>query len=914
MWTAWIARAPVISRALLLLFIAAWGIAQEAVAQINQAPTPAQLEAFGNLPPDQQQAVLEAMSGSSTENVSDIQAPPGNNASVVRPKPTDLVIPKGPPRTQAGSTLILTVDVDSGSSDGSTRRILDERRAQIRNGNPFRLDDEARIHLPFLAPIAVGGLTDNEVGQRLNADPRTSGLQFSVVLLPVEPVGQEALKPFGYELFQEGPGRFAPATGGAAPAGYIVGPGDNINVDLFGKKSARYRLVVSRDGALTIPDLGPIQVSGLSFDDLHTEIVERINERLIGVRASVTMGQLRSLRVFVVGDVRQPGSHSVSGLSTITSALFASGGVADVGSLRNIELKRRGAVVTRFDLYDLLLHGDTSRDLQLQEGDAIFVPPVGRTAGIMGQAHRPATYEFREGAVVGDLVQMAGGLKADSAKRAAKLQRIDANGERVVLDMDLSSAADLARPLRSGDVLRVPKVLDEYASSVSLDGHVNRPGPYAWRQGMRLTDLLGGMEALKLNADQRYILIRRERMPDRQVEVISADAIAAFAAKGTAADPLLESHDRVIVFNRQVDRGPGMHSLLEEMRLQARDNHPVPVVSVNGRVRAPGNYPLEPGMTLSDLVRAGGGMDEAAYALTAELTRYEIANGERRQTSVINLDLRGLSKGNEVDVQLLPYDVLVVKEVPDWREQESVVIRGQVRFPGTYPIRHGETLSSLIARAGGFSEDAFPKGSIFLREEIKVQEREQIETLANRLQSDLAMLSLQNTQAKDPEAGETLAAGQALLQQLRGAVAKGRLVINLDKALASKGSDDDIQLRSGDTLLVPRLKQYVTVIGEVQNATAHVWKRNLSRSEYIDMSGGTSTRADVERTYVVRANGSVETSQRKRTSGGTAAAIEPGDTVVVPLDTERVRPLALWTAVTTVVYNLAVAVAAIGSL
>ena len=206
-----------------------------------------------------------------------------------------------------------------------------------------------------------------------------------MVLLPVEPVGAAALKPFGYELFQEGPGRFAPATGPAAPAGYIVGPGDNINVDLFCEKSARYRLVVSRDGALTIPDLGPIQVSGLSFDDLHTEIVERINERLIGVRASVTMGQLRSLRVFVVGDVRQPGSHSVSGLSTITSALFASGGVADVGSLRNIELKRRGAVVTRFDLYDLLLHGDTSRDLQLQEGDAIFVPPVGRTAGIMGR-------------------------------------------------------------------------------------------------------------------------------------------------------------------------------------------------------------------------------------------------------------------------------------------------------------------------------------------------------------------------------------------------------------------------------------------------------------------------------------------------------------------------------------------------
>jgi polysaccharide export outer membrane protein len=281
---------------------------------------------------------------------------------------------------------------------------------------------------------------------------------------------------------------------------------------------------------------------------------------------------------------------------------------------------------------------------------------------------------------------------------------------------------------------------------------------------------------------------------------------------------------------------------------------------------------------------------------------------------VVDLDLRGLAEGNAAaDIALMPYDVLVVKEVPDWREQESVVVRGEVRFPGTYPIRRGETLSSLVERAGGLTDAAFPRGSVFMREELKDQEREQVKTLTNRLQSDLAVLALQSSQTKDQQAGETLAAGQSLLQQLRDAEPKGRLVVDLDRALARKGSEDDIQLRDGDTLLIPRLKQYVTVIGEVQNATSHVWKSNLGKDDYIEMSGGTTPKADDGRIYVVRANGSVVTSSGKRWFGSPESTVEPGDTVVVPIDAERMRPLPLWTAVTTIIYNLAIAAAAINS-
>jgi protein involved in polysaccharide export with SLBB domain len=933
----WVARAAVLGRVALLLVTLGWMLPQSVVAQ-TPTPTPAQLEMLRNLPPDQQQAVLEAMRGADSTTGRRDQQLATPQTSVRRPEQTPEEV--GPPRIGAGSTVVLDVELryeyerraaaaaatspesrppvpaaQIPEPDPETLKLLTDRRDRIRLGNPYRSDSEGRIALPVVPLINVSGLTGVQTAQLLNADPRLAGLHFTVTLLPVKPVGVEALKPFGYDLFTEVPTTFAPATDIPVPSDYRIGPGDTFAVELFGKRTGRYQLVVGRNGSLVIPEIGPFQVTGLTYDQVREEIERRVAEQMIGVRASVTMGQLRSVRVFVVGDVVRPGSYVVSALSTITNALLVSGGVSKVGSLRDVQLKRGGSMVTRLDLYDLLLRGDTAQDRQLQQGDAIFVPPVGLTAGVAGEVQRPAIYEFRDGTTIADLVQMAGGLTPDSAQRQARLQRIGNDGERTVVDVDLLSTAGRAAKLRPGDVLTVPKVLDEYAGSVTLEGHVQRPGPYAWHQGMRLTDLLGGLESLKLNADQRYVAIRREHMPDRTIAVVSADAVAAFAARGSTADPLLESRDRVMVFSREADRGTSMSTLLNELRLQVRDNRPVPIVSVNGRVRAPGDYPFEPNMTASDLVRAGGGMDDAAYPLTAELTRYEVVNGEKRQTEVLDLDLSGLSAGNAgADVALKPYDVLVVKEVPDWREQESVVVGGEVRFPGTYPIRRGETLSSLIERAGGLTDQAFARGSVFMREELKKQERDQIETLANRLQSDLALLALQSAQTKDQQAGETLAAGQSLLQQLRGAEPKGRLVVDLKGALARNGSEDDIQLRNGDTLLIPRLKQYVTVIGEVQNATSHVWKSHLDRDDYIEMSGGLTPRADADRTYVVRANGSVVIASGNRWFGGGAGSLEPGDTIVVPIDAERMRPLPLWTAVTTIIYNLAVAVAAIGSL
>lgn len=876
----------------------------------------AQMETFRNLPRSQQQAVLDGLNGQNwSSTVRDAQlATPQQLVPLERAAPPQV---EGPPKIGGRSTLLIDISVrPETANDETAKGLLDGRRERVLNGNPYQLDAEGRLILPICPPINLSGLTSEQAGQLLGADPRLGGLSFNVTLLPVKAIGAEALKPFGYDLFTEVPSTFAPTSDIPVPSDYRIGPGDNLTIDLFGKRSGQYQLVVNRSGALNVPEFGPIQVTGLSFDEVRGEILQRVTDQMIGVRASVTMGQLRSIKVFVVGDVMRAGAYTVSALSTITNALFASGGISRVGTLRNIELKRNGRTISRFDLYDLLLAGDTSRDRQLEHGDAIFVPSIGSTASVMGQVLRPAIYELDGSATVGELLEVAGGLRAEADPRVARLERIDTDHQRTVIDLDLSDAADRNRRLQPGDMLTVPQVL-EAKQAVTLEGSVERAGAYAWRAGMRLTDLLGSMQAFKPNADHRYLLIRRESAQDRRIEIFSADATRAFQEKGTDADPLLDVRDRVIVFGRQPDRGPALAQVLQELKLQARDRSPQPTVNINGRVRAAGQYPLEADMTVADLIRAGGGLEDAAYATKAELTRYEVVDGESRQTEVMELDLAGaLAQARGADVALRPYDVLLIKEVPDWREQETVTLRGEVRFPGTYSIRQRETLRSVIARAGGLTNAAFSKGSVFTRRELVEQEIKQVETLTNRLQADLAFISVRNSADDDnSETRATLAAGQSLITQLKATTPIGRLVIDLDQVLAREKSDDNIELRNGDQLLVPRLRPYVTVIGEVQNATSHVWKANLTRDDYLRLSGGTTRRADDKRIYVVRANGSVVANvDDARWFRSNGIELEQGDTVVVPIDTEPARALTTWTAATTIAYNMAVAIAAIGSL
>lgn len=919
-----------------------------------QTPTAEQIEIFRDLSTEQQQAVMESLGvNRNRSDTSDSRSPrssdqvPRNGRGRQRDQElARLQEAEREPRLKANSTLLLSLEIREfkgsdppqvapvpGNATVPTQvaappapqtreRIqrsaaeaerLEDFRTRILRRNPFQLDKWGILAIPELGPIPLAGLTAEEAWQRLAAEPLLADYVVRVTYLPVEPVGPQSLKPFGHALFELAPDTFAPATDIPVPAEYVVGPGDTFEVQLIGGTKGRFSLVVRRDGRINFPELGPIAVGGMRFDDARAMLERRVTEQLIGTQASVQMGELRSIQVFVVGDAKQPGSYTVSGLSTIMNILFVSGGVTEVGSLRNIELKRNGQTITHFDLYDLLLRGDTRADARLMSGDVILIPPIGRVAGVTGEVRRPALYELKAERTVADLVRLAGGLTAEAEARLATIDRVDATRKRIVLDIDLSAPTAVPE-LQDGDIVRVPQIRSTLDDAIVLQGHVHRPGQFQYRPGLRLSDVVPTLEELKPMADQRYVLIRREVPPTRRLEFLSADLVQALQQRGGDADVALAPRDQIFVFDLETGRDRLLQPLLRELRLQSTHDAPTSQVSVGGRVNAPGPYPLEPGMRVSDLIRAGGSLNEAAYGGKAELTRNTSNDGEGRETELIEIDLAKAVAGDPAaDVELEPFDHLIVKELPLWGAQEYVDIQGEVRFPGRYPIQRGETLKSVVGRAGGVTDLAFAQGAVFTRDILKERERQRIDELTKRLQSDLAQVSLMAAQEARGDAAQALAVGQQLLANLRDAEPVGRLVINLDRSMAAPtGAPQDIVLKDGDRLIVPRVTQEVTVIGEVQSPTSHLLAEGLGRADYIELSGGLTQRADKGRIYVVRADGSVVSSGNAWFSlNGTE--IRPGDTIVVPLDAERMRALPLWTAVTTIIYNLAVAVAAVNS-
>lgn len=791
----------------------------------------------------------------------------------------------------------------------------------IRSRNPYQLSPNGELMLPGFAPIPLLGLTQDQATLRLSVVPAFQNVQVRLTLLPLKKTGEEALKPFGYDLFAQYPANFNPITNVPIPSNYIVGPGDVLDVLLYGSQNQAYQMIVGRDGRVNFPQLGPVAVGGQLFSAVQTEIESKVAHQMIGVRASVTMEETRSIQVFVMGDAFQPGSYTISGLGTITSALYTAGGIQKTGSLRRIELKRNGALVRTLDVYDLLIHGSTADDVKLLQGDVVFVPPVGRTVAVDGEVERPAIYEIKNETTPAQVIALAGGLTPDADTSKATLTRIQPNGERVVLPLDLASAAGVGEGLSNGDLIDVPRLKPTLDSAVIVQGHVYTSGPYAYRPGMRLMDVIRSVDDLKPGADLHYVLIRRELPPDRHVVVLSADLAAALAAPASNADVTLMPRDQVTVFDLSSSRDRIMQPILDELRAESTEQQPEEVVSVEGRVNVPGQYPLEQGMKVADLIRAGGGLADAAYAGRAELTRYVVVPSGTRRTELMSVDLAGALSGNPADnIKLEPYDVLSVKEVSQWANQESVTLTGEVRFPGAYTIEPGETLKSVIERAGGLTPYAFPQGAVFTRVELKEREQQEMDQLAERMKVELGVLALRavaTSSGGNPEnASSALIVGRSLLQQLQGEKAVGRLVISLRRIISEPANaPDDVVLRNGDQLIVPKYEQEVTVIGEVQDPTSHLYNPDMSRDAYIGLSGGLTAQSDHKRIYVVRADGSVVANVGSRWfNRGSDVDMHPGDTIVVPINAEQMLPLPFWEAVTGILYNVAIATAAVHAL
>lgn len=877
----------------LILMLFAWGVALTGQTTISD-----QRALLKTLSESERNTLLQQIKSGDRREYQSLEFP-----ELVAPVEVEEKVVDGPPRLASGDSVVIQFSIKGPPE-------IADLLERLRSGNPYQLDGSGFLHLPGILKIYLAGLDVNQAKIRLQADPALTGINVSVTLLSLEKVGIDALERFGYDLFEGVPSTFAPATDVPVPMDYVIGPGDTVRVHLFGNKDAEYLLVVNREGLINFPKIGPISVVGLNFETMRSEIALRLNEQMIGVHASITLGELRSIRVFVLGDVVRPGSYTVSGLSTMTNALFVSGGVKEIGSLRRIELRRKGHTVSTLDLYELLLRGDTRGDTLLKPNDVIFVPPVGDAVAVDGEVNRPAIYEIRGERTVADMFALAGGFRATANPEAIKIERIEPGKGTSVRDIDLTLAHK--ETLKDGDFVQVLPNLEQLQGSVRLSGNVHQPGLYEWNPGMRLTDLLPSTETLRSSSDLHYVLIRREMEPNVLIEVVSADLEAAWGQPRTAADVELVPRDTVHVFNLEVGRGYFIKALIEEFRIQTRSNKAIPLAWIVGQARVPGLYPIEVGMHVSDLIRAGGGLKASAYSIEAELIRNQIVEGEFREVEVISIDLAGVLRGNAAaDLAIRPYDHLNIKEIPGWKKLGSFELMGEVTFPGTYQIKVGDRLSQVLERAGGLNEGAFPEGSVFLRERLRIREEKNIEDLISRIESDLLSMSFESEGVT-----EKTQIRQSLIGQLRTAEPSGRLVVDLVGLL--KGAvEKDIILEDGDQLLIPQVSQEVSVIGEVQYAVSHRYNSMLRRDDYIAKSGGLSRKADIKRIYIVRANGDIliqaQGYRRILNRKVDRLTIRPGDTIVVPVVTGKMNPIVFWANITQMLYQLGIAAAAIRS-
>ncbi|MFC6439588.1 SLBB domain-containing protein [Pseudobowmanella zhangzhouensis] len=786
----------------------------------------------------------------------------------------------------------------------------------------------------------------------------------------------EKLKPFGYQLFNRSAESFAPASNIAVPSDYVLGPGDSVNVRLFGKTSEQFELVVNNEGSVEIPELGPMTVTGTTYQEFKQQLSQRYAEQMIGVTPHITMGQLRTIQVFMVGEAFRPGSLTVSSLSTLTNALFASGGVSKIGTLRNIQLKRAGKTVADFDLYELLVNGDTTNDIRLQQGDVIFIPPVSKVVSVDGLVRRPAIYELKQGESLAELLNIAGGL-LPAAASTLQIARSDQTSGFSIESVSLGETLSAVK-LLNGDFINVPEAGREFSNALLVVGAVKTPGIKQFQAGMRLSDVVSP-DSVMASVDTEYGLIIRRGKFERHSEVIQFSPKALFSGQ---YDVNLSARDKILLFNEfesvadnsmsdtgkvgtQTENAPAAKSnpiqsgndrqsllfsneqnditesnylltiensvfteqqlVLQEtqkmsrdkllapvvalLRAEADDKRPARLAEINGDVKFPGIYPIPSGSDVASLIKAAGGLRESAYAKRAEVTR-TVLNGESVTIQHLSFDPTKALSGVESAMSVEPKDKINILRMPDWHESNQVELVGEFVFPGVYQIRKGETLSQLIARAGGVTDKASVEAAIFTREELRKKEQNNIDRAVQELREQIINSNLKSSQfvqAVDYDQA------QKILKDLTNVKSVGRLVIDF-KGIVAENAKADIELKDGDKIYLPNITPAVSVIGEVFVPSTHSYSIGMSIEDYVRLSGGLKTYGDKDRIYVVKADGSVHIPGNNFWfSSDGKKQLSPGDTIVVPRDVTNYEQLGLWQAVTQIAYQAAVALAAIKS-
>jgi polysaccharide export outer membrane protein len=779
------------------------------------------------------------------------------------------------------------------------------------------------------------------------------------------------LERFGLDVFRKGAANpdYIPMDLPVGPS-YVVGPGDSLSIDLWGGVSQRLPRTVDREGRVTLPEVGPVLVSGRTLGEAQ-EIVQRaLRTQFRDVSADVSLLRLRSVRVYVVGDIASPGAYDVSSLSTPLNALFVAGGVTPQGSLRRLQHYRGKQLVEEVDAYDLLLHGIRGDLQRLENGDSFMVPPLGPVVTVEGMVRRPAVYELRNEKTLSDVLDLSGGILPAAALRHIEVQRLVAHEKRTMLSVEISDTTDPEAvrakmsgfEVQDGDEIHIFPIAPYNSASIYLQGHVLRPGRYSYKPEMKLTDLVASYADLLPEPSTRYAEIIRLQAPDYHPVVETFDLATAlehpekaprlepldtvrifgrfdfepdpevlvtgevrapgryrasgqqhlrdviFQAGGVTPDVWLESAQ---LFRRQPDGTTKVFSInlrdalegdpLNNVLVQPRDRILVhrqpeqvsPVsVYVRGDVARPGRYPLAANMRVADLVQSAGGLLRSANPDSGDLTHYAISNssGERVQAGHQDLNLAAALAGKEdQNLALHDGDVLTVPQQAGWNDiGATVTVRGEVRKPGVYGIRPGERLSSLLKRAGGLLQTGYPRAAVFERNEVRDLQQKSRQELIQRLEQESTVVKTSASTTGTEEAALQQAAmqqRQRVLDALRRAPVSGRLVIHLRSDRKDfAGSPDDIELRAGDSLMIPKQPGEVLVVGQVYNSNALTYTPGRNAGWYLSRAGGPTHLANKGEIFIIRADGSVTGGKQGGFWSGSvlSSTLGPGDTIVVP--------------------------------
>jgi protein involved in polysaccharide export with SLBB domain len=831
--------------------------------------------------------------------------------------------------SQAGSAACSSVQ-GTGAAQGMNSSYAPPLVPELRNPIGSNIDQ----NLPRTPPV------NPSQSQRPNASPWPE-TEFEQM---VADTAGHVLPLFAQSLFDQPPSMFAPIDSLQVPSDYIIGPGDELQITIWGQIQAALRVVVDRSGQIYIPQVGQVSVTGVHYGDLEEHLKREISKVFRNFNLTANVGRLRTIQILVVGEARYPGTYTISSLSTLVNAVFASGGPTPQGSLRHIQVRRDGAIITDFDFYDLLTKGDKSRDVRLASGDVLYIPHVGPLVAISGSVNTPAIYEMNSTSTLGDLIETAGDLSTLADTNKITVDRVVDHNARKTLEFPYDAQARTL-PLKDGDIVRVFSIISRFEDTVTLRGNVANPGRYPWKPGMRIRDLIPDAQAL---LTRRYWLDRADMVNGRATEYpVSPRTVPCVPVYRQSVNPNSPNASSNANLNtatagnlssgglaRDVGATAGIAALNGNYNSSAND-------ATNSNVNAVPCIPMDADSLAQNPIKDDNAPNSTRQSMSQTYSTnawnprasVNVTQNLRNSAPAINWDYAIIQRVNPEDLtskllwlsprkailehdeasnlELKPGDIVTIFSqrdinVPQNERTRYVVVEGEVTRPGVYELGIDETLRSVLERAGGLTPNAYIYGTELTRESAREQQQKSLDELANAMETQIGQVASSLATAGDAgQVGQLQAAQQGVIAKLRAARASGRVALPVNPSDKKLTDFPDIVMEDNDHLVIPHNTSTVSVVGNVYNPGSFIFNPHTTAGVYLELAGKGKPQSDMHHAFVLRANGTVVAANNVNgLFTGTKfdrLRLYPGDEIVVPYKVPTgafVRGLRDWTQIT----------------